>query len=188
MNKNLGPQILELLNQGFTKQEIAKKLNCSSSLICYHTSKGQKEKSNTRGRRYRKSNPISHKYSFFIKNKLIKEKQEHSKSKIKQIIKVKLQHYSKDKESSVIKQQFSVNDLLNKIGDNPKCYLTGRNINLAESRSYNLDHIIPRSKGGDNSIDNCGLACRDANQAKNDMLLEDFYKLCEEILENKNNQ
>lgn len=29
-----------------------------------------------------------------------------------------------------------------------------------------------------------GLACRDANQAKNDIILEDFIILCKEVCEN----
>ena len=77
---------------------------------------------------------------------------------------------------------FNEEQLAEKIGDKPKCYLTGREINLDNSRSYQLDHIIPRSKGGDNSIENCGIACREANQAKNDMSYDDFVQLCREVV------
>lgn len=72
--------------------------------------------------------------------------------------------------------------LLEKIGDNPVCYLTGRPINLEDSRSYNLDHIIPKSKGGNNSLENCQIACRDANQAKNDLTYDEFIQLCKDVL------
>jgi CRISPR/Cas system Type II protein with McrA/HNH and RuvC-like nuclease domain len=79
---------------------------------------------------------------------------------------------------------FTLEELEQKLGDNPKCYLTGKEIDLSKSRSYSLDHIIPRSKGGDNSIDNCGLSCREANQAKSDLSLEDFISLCQSVVDN----
>lgn len=79
--------------------------------------------------------------------------------------------------------KFNRDDLLARLGDEPKCYLTGRPLDLSKSRSYELDHIIPRSKGGENSLENCGVACRDANQSKRDMLLEEYFQLCKEVLE-----
>lgn len=63
------------------------------------------------------------------------------------------------------------------------CYLTGRSLDLSDSSSYRLDHIIPKSKGGDNSLDNCELTCTQANTAKNDMSLDEFIKLCKDVLE-----
>lgn len=77
---------------------------------------------------------------------------------------------------------FSFEELKNKIGPNPSCYLTGRKIDLANKKSYNLDHVQPASKGGSCELENCEIACKDANQAKADMLLPDFLKLCQEIL------
>ena len=77
---------------------------------------------------------------------------------------------------------FSYKDVLDRIGENPTCYLTGRPINLKESRSFSFDHIIPASKGGTNELENLGLTCRDANQAKADMMLDEFLIMCEDIL------
>jgi 5-methylcytosine-specific restriction endonuclease McrA len=79
---------------------------------------------------------------------------------------------------------FNEEKLIEKIGDEPKCYLTGRSICLSDSRSYHLDHVIPRSKGGDNSIENCEIACREANQAKSNMSYDNFIQLCREIVAN----
>ena len=78
---------------------------------------------------------------------------------------------------------FKVQDLIDKIGDNPVCYLTGRPINLEEGRFYHLDHILPKSRGGDNSLENCGLTCKPANQAKTNLTLEEFVQLCREVVE-----
>ena len=63
-----------------------------------------------------------------------------------------------------------------------KCYLTGRIINVEDTTTH-FDHINP--KGG-NGIDNLGFACIEANQAKSDLYLDDFYNLCDEILKYKN--
>jgi 5-methylcytosine-specific restriction endonuclease McrA len=78
--------------------------------------------------------------------------------------------------------------LLEKIGDNPVCYLTGRKIDLLDGKSYHLDHIIPKDKGGSNTLDNCNIACKDANQAKGNLLYHEFILLCEEVLDHHKNK
>ena len=79
---------------------------------------------------------------------------------------------------------FTLDELIEKLGDNPKCYLTGKEIDLSKSGSYSLDHIVPKSKGGENSLENCGLTCREANQAKSDLDLEEFVSLCQAVIDN----
>ena len=45
-----------------------------------------------------------------------------------------------------------------------------------------LDRIvIPVSLGGENSLDNLGICCPQANSAKSDLCLEDFFSLCKEL-------
>ena len=63
------------------------------------------------------------------------------------------------------------------------CYLTGREIDLKDTSSYHFDHIVPRSKGGTNDLDNLGVACGDANRAKSDMHTGEFVELCKDVLE-----
>ena len=74
-------------------------------------------------------------------------------------------------------------NILNKLIENPVCYLTGRKIDLSNGSSYHIDHINPYTDSKDNSIDNAQLACRDANMSKSDMSLENYLKLCKEVLE-----
>lgn len=62
------------------------------------------------------------------------------------------------------------------------CYLTGRTIDFTNSRSYNLDHRIARSKGGLNTLENCEVASKEANQAKSDLSQEEFFKLCVDVV------
>ena len=54
---------------------------------------------------------------------------------------------------------------------------------MGKSRSYNLDHITPRSRGGNNSIENCNIIDKQVNVAKRDLTNEEFISLCKEVLE-----
>lgn len=49
--------------------------------------------------------------------------------------------------------------------DRGRCQYTGRSLSLSEG---NIDHIIPVSRGGKNSWENCVLSCRKVNQKKAD--------------------
>ncbi len=81
---------------------------------------------------------------------------------------------------------FTVNELLDKITINPKCYLTNKPIDLLKPETYSLDHIIPRSKNGDSSLSNCQIITQEANMVKNSLLLNELYEICETILANRN--
>jgi 5-methylcytosine-specific restriction endonuclease McrA len=102
---------------------------------------------------------------------------------IKTILKNKIIRFHRDKKLwKYPTMTFKPQELLDKIGDNPTCYLTGRPIDLLDGKSYHLDHIVPKNKGGQNSLDNCNIACKDANQAKGNLLYDEFIVLCEEVL------
>lgn len=100
-----------------------------------------------------------------------------SNTKIEKLIKQKILNFCEDQ------MKFTIEQLLEKIGDEPKCYISGESINLLDSKSWSLDHIIPKSKGGDNSINNCGITTRQVNTMKSDIMYEDFIKICEKITE-----
>ncbi len=80
--------------------------------------------------------------------------------------------------------QFTLEQLINKIGDNPKCYLTGELIDLLKPETYSLDHIIPLSRGGKSSLENCGLMKLDINQAKYNLTPDEFIDLCFRVVAN----
>jgi len=102
----------------------------------------------------------------------------------KEVLRSKINHFStlgtKAKRMGY-KFMFKLKELIKKIGDDPRCYWTGRRINLNSRRSYHLDHLIPKSRGGDNSLKNCVLACREANQGHGDSLPEEYIKLSCEV-------
>jgi 5-methylcytosine-specific restriction endonuclease McrA len=193
MNKGLGAKILELRSQGSSYRDIESKLGCSKGLISYHCGVGQKEKLMKKQRRERRANVLKTKLIKFLEMKKKGKKTQESISKtIDKILKNKIRGFclTERKKGRYVKckTMFRTKDLLKKIGTTPLCYLTGRPIDLDNGKSYHLDHIVPRSKGGDNSLENCGLACREANQAKNDLSLAEFVQLCQEVLEkNKSN-
>ena len=87
------------------------------------------------------------------------------------------------KLSSTQKINFSFDDFLNKIGNDPKCYLSGEPIDLYETKSYSIDHILPSSKGGENTINNAGLICSSINKMKSDITVEEFLEKCIQVLE-----
>jgi len=80
------------------------------------------------------------------------------------------------------KVPFTLNELKNKIGNNPKCYISGEPIDLSNPNDYSLDHIIPISRGGKSSLDNLGIIKYDINQAKYNLTPEEFKLLCKRVL------
>ena len=72
--------------------------------------------------------------------------------------------------------------MIDKITENPICYLTGKPIDLDKPETYHLDHIIPTSKGGSNNLDNLGICLKEANYAKGELSIVELYQLCEDIL------
>lgn len=191
MDSKLKTKILELRSQGHTYNHIKRTLGCSKGTISFHCGEGQKEKSRRRTMKRRGENPLLSKLNSFFygrKNVVINEHYEKSQEVIEKelILKIrtKMSRFFRNKDRrSNGKFMFTPEQLLEKIGTNPVCYLTGEPIDLNKSRSYHLDHIIPKSRGGDDSLDNCQIASREANQAKGDMLLEEFVALCQKVIE-----
>jgi 5-methylcytosine-specific restriction endonuclease McrA len=187
-------KILELRSQGRSYKYIKNALGCSKGTISFHCGVGQKEKSRARKNKRRKANPLQFKIHRFCStiNKKINEHHNLSKQnevnneKIIKRLRIKVARFFQKKDMTYGEIMFSAKDLLEKIGNNPSCYLTGVPIDLNKPRSYHLDHIVPRSRGGDDSLNNCNIACREANQAKGDLLVSEFVELCKKVI--KHNQ
>lgn len=77
--------------------------------------------------------------------------------------------------------RFTLLQFYKRFANNPICYLTREPIDLDDVETYQLDHIIPKSKGGDSTLDNCGLLKSKVNIAKLDMTPNEFIELCKKI-------
>lgn len=68
---------------------------------------------------------------------------------------------------------FTYQEALANFGKDTKCYLTGIPIDIYKE-DYQLDHIIPVSKGGTNDLENMGLTIPIVNQMKSDLTVEEL--------------
>ena len=200
-NKSFRPRkedILRLRKRGFTYNKIAQVLGCSKGTISYHCGRNDAERKKLNARTNKKRTPLAMKVNGF-KSRCTHAKWTTFRNKIKGF---KTKRSAKDKGNGRqskggnswrvhnLSSNFTAKDVINKIGEKPICFLTGREIDLNKSKEYSLDHIVPTILGGTNDLSNLGICCTEANHAKAGLLLDEFYMLCEEILawRNKNDR
>jgi 5-methylcytosine-specific restriction endonuclease McrA len=185
---SLKDQILALRSQNFSYSQIQDTLGCSKGTISYHLGIDQKDKTKQRRKKYRTNNPGEVKVQGF-RNKPPKTRApereaakdgrvRHSYYKVKNFHR---RQQNGDCKGSVQKT-FTFEDVVSKLNGKYVCYLSGRPIDLNDHKSYVFDHIIPVVRGGPNTLDNLGVTCPEANQAKWDMLNEELFRLCSDIL------
>ena len=169
-------QILKLREQGKSYNQIKFELGCSKGTISYHCGEGQKEKNKNRTKNLRKKSVISQKVESFQTDRKLRDKSEDFQ---RERIVLKNKKHGLGKRKLTFRWQ----DVIEKFGWETTCYLTGEKINLREPKTYQFDHKVPYSKGGDSTIDNLGIALRMVNVAKSNMLIEEFFELCKKVLE-----
>ena len=129
-------------------------------------------------KRRKKSHPFEMKLYTFTASKTTNNKSKKAKE-----IRGNHPYYDKWSRSMKKNTDITIQDLINKFGENPKCYLTGDDIDINDIKSYQFDHVIPKSRGGDNSLDNIQIATKTANLSKSDMTPDEFFFLCKKVLE-----
>ena len=184
-NKGIKPHprrkedILRLKGEGYSLCSIAKILGCAKSTVSYHCSPLGREKKRVK-KQTRK--PLCRKVNMF-KSRCTVRGWAKLRGKVKGFKKrMKGEKNRSHWRVNNLSENFNCEDVVEKIGLTPRCYLTGRKIDLNKPKEYNLDHIVPITLGGTNDLSNLGICCAEANHAKAGLALEDFYKLCEEIL------
>lgn len=175
-------KILELRAEGKTYNEICEILGCSKSTVSYHCGEGQKEKQRRRMQKSRKDNVMLRKTESFKRpSASFRKRRPETETDSKTLLRYKVNAF-KDKRRSD-GESFTYHDVQDVFGEVTRCYLTGREIDLREPKTYQFDHIVPASRGGDNSLTNLGIACSEANRAKSDMTVDEFVALCKDVLE-----
>lgn len=162
--------ILKLRSEGKSYREIQAILGCSKGLIAYHCGSEQKEKARKRVYKSRSKHPYIRKYYQFIDQSRNGQKKD-------------VKRYQYKVWSQVA--NFVWQDIVDKFGENPNCYLCGSNIDIYETLNYSFDHIIPFSKNGPCTLENLGLACKFCNTSKNELNPEEYYAHCKKVLENQ---
>jgi CRISPR/Cas system Type II protein with McrA/HNH and RuvC-like nuclease domain len=184
-------KILELRSQGKSYKYIVKILGCSRGTVSYHCGKGQKEKTYNRTKLFRLNNAFYKESIHYVLNRKMyvfcaskKDRKQYQKpiKKIRAALYHKYQTFIYRKNKSLMDAKFTFEELVTKIGNNPICYLTGMPIDLTKSSTYQFDHIIPHSRGGDDTLDNLGICTKRANESKNNMTPEELFELCKSIL------
>lgn len=150
-------------------KRVAKQVGCSPNLVRYHTDPLEVQRNRSRKKDYFKN-----------LNGVLKRKKDNF-----QCIgpRIRQSAISGRKSAGRVPSAFTAEELREKLESNPRCYLTGRSVDLLAPATYQLDHIHPASRGGTNELDNCGLVCKPANMAKGNMLHSEFLELCREVLE-----
>ena len=59
-----------------------------------------------------------------------------------------------------------------------RCALTGKRLD----RSAQLDHVIPKARGGNDEAKNLQWVCAETNLAKRDLTQEEFIALCDAVM------
>ena len=76
--------------------------------------------------------------------------------------------------------RFTVEEFLDKFKD-AKCYLTGVEIDLTNYDSYQLDHMVPISRGGSSKLSNLGLLSSRINMMKGNLSVYEFVSICKAV-------
>lgn len=187
MLKNLKEPILNLRKLGYSYKEISEKLQCNKSTVSYYCDGKRKIRHMKYLKQIRnKEHPLVRKIESFCQKRKPINPNNTSKLKINKILSSKIATFMRRKQEKIKPHTESIklNDVLDKFGKNPKCYLTGDFIDLQDSKSYQLDHIMPYAKGGACILDNLGLTTSEANKSKADLTLEEYLEICSKVLRN----
>lgn len=172
--------IKKLFEEGNGYRKISRITNISYTTVVYHLNDKFRQSLLDKSKKF---HPFKIKLGTFLYDKH-KPKQLTPKQlgEWKALIRSKVQNFH-PKGTPSNQMLFTYQEVIEKFGENVQCYLTGDDINVLQPRTYNFDHIIPSSRGGQSTLDNLGICTKEANQAKSDKTPDEFFNFCKKILE-----
>lgn len=179
----IGKQIIELRKQGLSYDEIAKQVNCCKSTVSYHC-KGKTRKNSVEKReRWKVNEPWTFYFSKRVSNFRKRKHKPSTYHMCKDWNKKFRTAVSEFKLKGIYMENYTYHEALKHVGGTQThCYLTGTPINILTD-DYQLDHILPVSKGGTNELSNMAIATIEANQMKGGLTNEELFYWCQKILE-----
>ncbi len=187
--------ILLLKSKGYSYSQIVKELGCSLGTVAYHCGKGQKQKSQNR-----KTNQLEYEVRnsrncsrFFCGDKRRKYKAPKltpyciTMKEADKIARMRLKNFSTNKEGIMkaltnikkVKQKYNISEANHTF----TCAYTGDTLDWKDPSGFQWDHIMPRCKGGEDTLENLQIISTNANQAKGSMTHDEFIKLCKKVTE-----
>jgi 5-methylcytosine-specific restriction endonuclease McrA len=153
-------KIIELKASGLGYRSISRELGVPIVIARYYSNPAYRKSSIEKTYRFRKSKPVEVKL-----HRLIAMKMKDS---------VRNDGKSFDKHPRGFYTECAKTLLLN-----PVCYITGDPIDFEK---FQLDHKIPKSRGGTDNIENLALTTPEANQMKGKMLIDELVQQCIKVL------
>jgi len=171
--------VIRLHSQGVSDWDICKELGCQWGAVQCFLRPGYKEKR----REYYKRTSGSLKGIFTRKVCKFQRPYQEPKNRAKVhtdyiLFFIKVNTF----KQGHLMSNLTTKQVYDKYGDSTKCYLTGEHIDLTKPRTYHFDHKVPRSRGGEATIDNLGICTGQANRAKQDLTPEEFLEFCRKVL------
>lgn len=177
-------EILRLRAEGKSYRDIVKTLGCSISTVSYHCDIMQRNKTHARVRKCKaKMHPYKRKLIAFTSRKFISKNRMPIRSD-RRLLTDKIYDFLTRYHQNIgdTMQTITDKDVIDKFGQNPKCYLTGNDIDINKPRTYHFDHKVPVSRGGTNTLDNLEICTKKANNSKSDMTHDEFVEFCKTVL------
>ena len=174
---NLKKRIKELYAAGYSSKQMMEELGCVKSTISYSLNERNETK---------KVCTLIRKIHTFKKRE--KETSELEKFKHDEDLRIFVCKIATFKRSAIMVEpgqgtKPTKKNVLEKFSGKSFCSLCGTACDFKNSKSYSFDHYIPRSRGGDNSLENMQLLCMECNMMKHAMLQEEFLEKCKMIVE-----
>jgi|TARA_R100000482_G_C5113305_1_gene141682 5-methylcytosine-specific restriction endonuclease McrA len=177
----LNKQIIALRKKGLPFSKIAKQLKCSISTVSYALRKKTRIKSKQKQDKLPKhKKTITNKIYSFKNTPTPKQNKKlwyinKTPRQISKAISTKASTFQRS-------MTFNYKDVYRKYGDHFPCALTGRPLNFKDPDTYEYDHILPTSRGGENTLDNMQIVCPEVNRAKQNLTDQEFIDLCKEVV------